>query len=74
MAAGGSLAGYYFGAPIQWTIQQALKIVIHMYAYSRGHAFRVCCPVRKKKERKKALEVHTPKCLTMVISRCQDCE
>lgn len=36
MAAGGSLAGYYFGAPIQWTIQQALKIVIHMYAYSRG--------------------------------------
>lgn len=28
----------------------------------------------KKKERKKALEVHTPKCLTMVISRCQDCE
>lgn len=54
MAAGGSLAGYYFGAPIQWTIQQALKIVIHMYAYSRGHAFRVCCPVRKKKREKES--------------------
>jgi hypothetical protein len=56
MAAGSSLAGYYFSASIQWTIQQALEIVIHMYAYSLGHAFRVCSPVKKnRKEREKKL-------------------
>lgn len=28
----------------------------------------------QEREREKALEVHRPICLTMVISRCQDCE
>lgn len=44
-------SGQWSGGLVFWcihTMQQALKIMIHMCAYSVGHTLRVCCPMRKR--------------------------